>query len=133
MTLLAQAAADGVTIPISAIMGAVVVLGSAIGLLFKLLMGSKDKAIADLESRMKSLQEIADESTRAARDMGNFMRAQEGKAPIIPVAPVISESHSPSTKRQRDEAHIATLRADLAATKLAVGLPPRTEPVRAKE
>lgn len=131
MSFLAQA--DGVTIPLSAIIGAVTVLGGAVVFLFKLLLGSKDKAIADLESRMKSLQEIADESARAAREMGNYLRAKEGKPPIIPVAPVISESHSPSTKRQRDEAHIATLRANLAATKLAVGLPPRVEPERAVE
>jgi hypothetical protein len=123
---------SGVSIPLSAILGGVVVLGSSIGLLFRLLLGSKDKAIADLESRMKSLQEIADEASKAARDMGNFMRAKEGRSPIIPVAAVVPEAHSPPTQRQREEAHIATLRAELAATKLAVGLDPRKEMQQAK-
>jgi hypothetical protein len=145
MIALVEAVNDGVTVPLSAIIGMVGALGGGIALLFKLLMSSKDKSIADLESRMKSLTEIADEGTRAAREMGNFMRAKDGKSPIIPVAAVVPEAHSPPTQRQREEAHIATLRADLAATKLAVGLSPRkemesekgsgprTEPEQAKE
>lgn len=125
--------------------------GTVIAFLFKLLMGAKDKetalllaqkdaemrekdkARADLESVKKSYQEIAAEALRSATETANYYRQREGKPPIIPLAPVVSESHSPSTAAQRETALIQTMRATMAHVKSVVGQEPRPEPERAIE
>jgi len=89
---------------------------------------------AELRSREKSQQEMADEAIKAAREMASHLLKKEDKMPLLPlIAAVVSESHSPSTSKQRAEADIATKRAELAAIKLAVGLSPRVEPERSIE
>ena len=129
--------------------------GAVIAFLFKLLISSKDREMAlliaekdrmrfeietrnrqneiEMESIKKSYEEMAAEALKSARDTANYYRAKEGKPPIIPVAAVISESHSPSTAKQREAAAIQTMRAEMAQIKLAVGQSPRLEPERADE
>lgn len=110
-------------------------LVGAVTMLFKLLIAAKDQAysskLAELESVKKSYQEIAAEAVKSAVDTTNFYRAKEGKPPVLLVAPVISESHSPSTLIQREVAAIQTLRATVAQVKLEENQPPRKEPDRA--
>jgi hypothetical protein len=147
--------AEGITVETPYILAFLAGAGGVIALLFRLLITSKDEkyaaiiseketanalalkekdiAIAEKDSVNKSYKEMATEAVKSATDMANFMRHKDGQPPIIPVAPVISESHSPSTEKQREAAEIATLRARLAATKLAVGQEAREEPPRAVE
>lgn len=136
--------ADAIVLdPLSAT-GLLLGAGGVIGLLFRLLMTSKDREFAllsaqkdkyasDLESVKKSYQEIAAEALKSALDTANYYRQREGKAPIIPTAPVISESHSPSTPEQREAALVATMRAVMAKVKLITGQPPREEPPKAPD
>lgn len=112
--------------------------GSVIGILFKMLLASKEnefkllmtqkeKALADLESQKKSYQEVASEALKSAMDTANYYRQRDGKAPIIPLPAVVSESHSPSTPEQRETAALATMRATMAQVKVITGQEPRTE------
>ncbi len=125
----------------TAIIGVVTCLAGVVALLFRLVMTGKDAAISDLrleitdlKSKQKSYQEVADEALKSARETANYYRAKYEKLPpIMPLAPVISESHSPSTAKQREEAAIATMRAGMAQIKLATGQEPREEPEHAKE
>lgn len=98
-----------------------------------LIMAQKDAAIAELISVKKSHQEMATDAIRSATEMANFVRSKEGKPPIIPIAPVISESHSPSTEKQRETALIATMRAQMALIRVKMGQEPRQEPEQAVE
>jgi hypothetical protein len=100
---------------------------------YALLLAQKDKENAELISVKKSYQEITQEALKSAVDVTNFYRAKEGKPPIIPVAPVVSESHSPSTAAQREAALIATMRATMAQVKVVTGQEPRQEPDHALE
>lgn len=149
--------AQGIVIDTVTGIGIVVASGTVIAFLFKLLLGAKDaqieaekkradaeaaraaadreaerleqnRLIADLESRKKSHEEIASEALKSAREMANYLLRKEGKPPLVPVAPVISESQSPSTAKQREDARIATQRAEMAQIKLEVGQEARVEP-----
>jgi hypothetical protein len=117
----------------------VAVAGSLTGtivVLFKLLMTSRDREAAAilrekdatihaLEGREKSNKEIATEAVAAAMSIANHYREKEGKSPLVPVAPVLPETHSPATMEEEHAAEIATLRAKLALVTVAAGLPPK--------
>lgn len=133
---------------VGALVGAIVILVGAIRYLYNALIASynaliaamntvakaekdeKDRVIAELTSVKKSYQEIADEAMRSLQETTNFYRKKNGEPPVAFLAPVVSESHSPSTERQREAALVQTMRAKMAAMKLASGLPPREEPER---
>lgn len=126
--------AEGITIGTGIVVSVVTALVGGIGVLFKLVMSSHAKEVAQLESVKKSYEEIASEAIKSAKETADFYRQKyEGKAPIILAAPVISESHSPSTRIQRETAAVATLRATLAKIKLDMGQEPRREPEHKKE
>lgn len=145
--------AEGDSIQISAIyvVGILATAGSVIAFLFKSLITSKDrelaakeekfnlivqqkdKALQEVESIKKSYQEIATEALKSATDTANFYRNKEGRPPIIPTAPVIAESHSPSTAAQREAALIQTMRAAMAKVKLESNQEPRPEPPKSAE
>lgn len=118
-----------------------VALAGTVAYLYRALMAKADaietslKAEnADLKAKVKSLETIADEGRETALQIANWYRTKyEGKAPIIPLVPVVPEANSPSTERQRVEARIATLRAGLAEIRLATGLEPRPTPEKAVE
>jgi hypothetical protein len=116
--------------------GVVAALVAAIGMIFKLYVAAMEKRYDDLlkesEGFKKSYQEIALEAVKAQAETTNYYRVKDGKPPLAIVAPVISESHSPSTQQQREAALIATLRAKVAAAKLADDQEPRQEPDHAK-
>jgi len=122
---------EGLRLPTSVIISVVVALAGAIAGLFAMLMASNRKTIADLESRIKVYQDIATEAMRSARQMANYVRSRDGKEPIILDPPVITESRSPSTALQRDDAFRETLKAAMAKIKRAVGQPPHEEPPHA--
>lgn len=125
---------DGITITTPILITVVTALAGTIGLMFKLLMSSHAKALADQDSIKRSYQEMAVEAIKSAKETADFYRQKyESKAPIILAAPVISESHSASTKFQREAAQIATMRASLAAIKLAMSQSPRKEPEQGQE
>lgn len=100
---------------------------------FNLLLGQKDRELAESESRKRSYSEMTSEAIASATQTTNYYRAKEGKPPLIVVAPVVSEGHSPSTKEQREAAEIATMRAQIARIKLVTGQEPRPEPEHAVE
>lgn len=126
--------AEGITIAAPTIIGAFVALAGAVATMFKLYADAKNRQIAELESTKKSWEEMAMEGIKSAKETADFYRGKyESKAPILLAAPVISESHSPSTKVQREAAKVATARASLAAIKLSMGQSPRLEPEHKKE
>jgi hypothetical protein len=104
--------------------------GAVIAFLFRLLIGSKDReyaamvvakdrAIADLDALRKSYASIAEDAVKTAIDQANFYRRKyEDKPPLVITAPVLPESHSPSTEAQWEAAKIATLRAAMAVVVL---------------
>jgi hypothetical protein len=116
-------------------------LGGVVAVLYRGIIAAKDATIenlrkdnTELQSKLKSYEEIAAEALKSAMETANYYRKKyEDKPPIMPLAPVISESHSDSTSRQRAEADIATKRAVMAQIKLALGQEPRSEPGHAKE
>lgn len=118
--------------------------GGVIAFLFRLLISSKDRETAlllaekdraykEVEDLKKSYKEIAIEALQSAQETTAYYRAKEGKPPILPVAPIISESHSPSTQKQRETAEVATMRAKIAQIKMEEGQEPRKEPEHADE
>lgn len=125
--------------------------GTVIAYMFRMLIITKDEVIQakekahelallqlaaekkEEESRKRSYEEIAREAIKSATETANYYRLRDGKPPIIPEAPVVSESHSPSTAIQRETASIATLRATMAKIKLVTGQEPREEPPQAIE
>jgi hypothetical protein len=137
---------DGIILTSVMMLAGAGVLGGVITFLFKLLLAAKDQVIAakdkahelalsqlaaekaEEESRKKSYAEIAKEAVKSLTETDAFYRQREGKPPAIPVAPVVSESHSPSTAAQRETAEIATMRAAVARIKLDAGQEPRIEP-----
>lgn len=116
---------------ISVLVGA----GGVIAFLFRMIVTDKNKQIdaltarnTQLENTKQSYEDMAIEGVKSARATANYYLQKEGKPPIIPLVPVISESHSPSTEEQREAARIATLRAEMAQVKVVMGQPPREEP-----
>jgi hypothetical protein len=114
--------------------------GAVIAFLFRMIVKDKNDQIADknaqilrMENTKHSYEDMTVEAIKSARATANFYLARDGKPPIVPLAPVISESHSPSTEDQREAARIATLRAEMAQVKVAVGQPPRVEPEHKQE
>jgi len=136
---------NGILISTLSVLGIFGGAGAVIAFLFRLLIASKDREFAmllaqkeverlDLEGMKKSYQEIAVEAQQTAINTANYYREKyESKPPLIIVAPVVSESHSPSTARQRETAFIATMRATMANIRLATGQESRPEPERAVE
>jgi hypothetical protein len=131
--------AEGITVDAPYVLAIMAGAGSVVGILFKLLIASRDRefalilaerdrSIAELEGIKKSYSDMAAEAVKASRDITNYYREKLGESPLVPTAPVISESHSPSTAKQREAAFVQTLRADLAQVKLASNQPPRVEP-----
>lgn len=130
------------------LIGVLVGAGGVIAFLFRALIKSKDDLIIakekehervrqDLEAerkeeeaRKKVYQEMANEGIKSAIETANFYRKKEGKPPIIPVPPVISESNSPSTSAQRETAEVSTMRAKMEQVKRMMGQEARQEPPR---
>lgn len=136
--------ADGIVIDMVAGGGILTVLVGVVAALFKLLIKEKDdKHAAALAERAKdaiecdgmkrAYQDIAAEAIKSAQATTDFYRQRDGHPPMLMLAPVVSEGHSPSTTRQREAANIATMRAQVAAIKLAMNQEPRGEPEHAAE
>lgn len=107
-------------------------LATAVGVLFKLVISSKNETLRATKSLLKSYKEIAEDTTRSLTQVVNQNRLREGKLPIQLTVPVVTESQSPSTELQRHTAHVATLRAHGVQLNKAAGLPPpREEPDKA--
>jgi hypothetical protein len=98
--------------------GVVGVLGGVITFLHRSLMAAKDEQI-------KSLTGIATEAVENLEQAARNKLAAEGKPPYVPVAPVVAEHASPTTKRQQATADLQTLRARAVAAALNLGLPAR--------
>lgn len=142
--ILAEIGNEGVNLSPVYILAVIAGAGTIIALLFKmvlagrdrehnLLLAQKDAALMELDSLKKGYQEIAGEAIKSAMDTANYYRSKDGKPPIDVAAPVISESHSPSTQKQREMALVQTMRATMAQIKVASGQAPRVEPEHAIE
>lgn len=94
---------------------------------YELLLAEKERQNKELESAKNSMKEIASEAVRSYLATANHYRQKEGMPPIVPLVAVVSESHSPPTKEQREAAEIATMRARMAQINMAVGIAPRRE------
>jgi hypothetical protein len=112
-----------------------VALGGVISGLFYIYKAQVDKQITDLQKQLeetkqlnKTLYSVAEEGAKSALTMANYIRAKEGKPPVPLVAPVVPEGNSPPNATQREAALLATMRANLAAVKLATGQEARKEP-----
>lgn len=97
------------------------------------MIAENEKDKRELENTKKAYGGIAQEAVKAYKDTVNNQRTKDGQPPVQIVAPVITESNSPSTAKQREDAEISTLRAQMAAVKLADGQEPRKEPPHAIE
>lgn len=131
---------DGITLSSGYALAMLAGAGGVISVLFRLLItskdrenalvvGEKDRLIKELEGVKKAYEEIAHEAIRSAFASANLYRARDGLPPIPVVAPVLPESHSPSSPTQREAAMIQTQRAALAALKLGMGQPAKSPPV----
>lgn len=87
--------------------------------------------LEDEKAVKQSYKDITKEAVASSKEMANYVLKKDDKPPLLFVAPVVPESHSPSTVKQREAAEIATWRADMASLKLAVGQDPRAEPPHA--
>jgi hypothetical protein len=93
----------------------------------------RDKELADMKAQRDSYKEIGHE---AVTNLG-LVRALHPEA-IVPtmiprLVPVIPEHNSPTTQVQRDAAELQTMRAQLVAETLRLGLPARKEAPMAEE
>lgn len=118
--------------------GIVVGLVSAIGVIGKLYVKSmndqiarevaeKNRELEGYKEREKSLIAIADRANAHLTELARTKREAEGMPVVKSLAPVVPESSSPPTEDQKATAKIATLRAELTAAELSLGLP--THPV----
>lgn len=96
---------------------------------YDLLLAEKERQNKELEAAKNSMKEIAAEAVKSYLATANHYREKAGQPPIVPLVPVVSESHSPPTKEQREAAEIATMRAKMAQINLAMGIKPRQEDV----
>lgn len=87
------------------------------------------RRLAALQADRDSYKDMASEAIASLSLVASRARDERGEAPIAPLAPVVPEHSSPVTPEQREAAEVATLRADLTASTLDLGLPPReTQP-----
>jgi hypothetical protein len=92
---------------------------------------SMNSRLLEEKSRKLSYKSIAMDAVASNKEMANSMLIKDGRAPLPTVADVVPEAHSPSTERQREEATIATLRAEMAQIRLAAGQEPKPHPPHA--
>jgi hypothetical protein len=83
---------------------------------------------ADETADSVAYRQIADEAVANLEASINQTREERGEPPLATLAPVVPEHSSPTTAHQREAADLATLRARLVASTLALGLPPREQP-----
>lgn len=83
------------------------------------------RRLAALQADRDSYKDMASEAIASLSLVASRARDERGEAPIAPLAPVVPEHSSPVTPEQREAAEVATLRADLTASTLDLGLPPR--------
>jgi len=98
---------------------------TAIALLFKLLMASKDRALDEMTTERNSYKQMAEEAIANGEKFVSDSLAKCGQPDFEPMAPVVPEHSSPVTRQQQDVAELQTLRARLVASTLAMKLPPR--------
>jgi hypothetical protein len=105
--------------------GLLTTLTGVIATLFRMLMSSKDAQLVSMTSERDSYKEIADDAVGTLEARVNMEREHRGEAPFKAIAPVIPEHNSPTTQKQVNTAHLATLRARFTAATMALGFPPR--------
>lgn len=100
-------------------------MSGAIGFLFRTLMSVKDSQLETMKSERDSYKEIADDAVGTLEAKVNLDRQAKDEPPFKVVVPVVPEHNSPVTQKQKDAAHLATLRARFTAVTKALGFPPR--------
>jgi hypothetical protein len=81
---------------------------------------------AQLQADAHDYQQMAAEAIAALRVATVQARVARGEAPVPEMAAVVPEHSSPVTIEQQAVAEKQTMRADLVASSLALGIPPRT-------
>lgn len=109
-------------IVISALVAA---LATAVGALFKMLMISHARELADMKEQRDSFREIGAEATDKLVLVSIEKAKRDGKTIIPALAAVVPEHNSPTTQKQQEAAELQTMRAKLTAATLQLGLPPR--------
>jgi len=84
--------------------------------------GAANQQLKDTNASLKEIATEAVTNLELARDV---KLQAEGRSKPAPVAPVIPEHNSPTTRRQRQTAELQTLRARLVAATLGLDLPAR--------
>lgn len=121
--------------------GAALAIGSgavsAITALFWMLIKSKEREyeriVAGEKEAKENYEKLAAEALGFATQQANWAMAQSGLPPVVPVAPVVPRSQSPSSAKQREEARLQTMVANLAQLKLMTGMQARPIPPRAPQ
>jgi len=107
-----------------AVSGLLAALTGAIGLLFKLLIASKDRHIAATEAERDGYKVMADDAVNnLEKAVDRFVNDETLRVvKVVPVVPEHSSVPSPMSKVLADQ---ATLRARITAAVLALGFPAR--------
>ena len=95
-------------------------LCSAVVVVFKLLMATKERQLADMQSQRDSYKGIANESVRTMEDLANRVRTEQGKPAFTAIAAVVPEHSSPPSEAQKQAAELQTLRARIVAATLNI-------------
>ena len=99
-------------------------LAGTIAALFKLLMSTKDSQVEEAKAQRDIYKAISDRAIARLEEAVNAQRQAEGKAAMVPLAPVVAEHQSPTTPAQQEIADAATQRARLVAAELAMNAKP---------
>lgn len=128
---------DGITINTATALGLGAGALTVIAALFKMLMAAKDREharlVADLTETKENFEKLAAESLVYATAQANFSLARANLPPIVPVAPVVPRSQSPTTPKQRETARLATMVATLEQLRLATGFAAQAIPQKAPQ
>jgi hypothetical protein len=93
-----------------------------------LLKTEETERTATLRADHDAYREMAAEAVAALTEAARRVRDARGEWSTEPLAAVVPEHNSPATLKAVTEAERQTLRAQLVASKLELGLPPRTIP-----
>lgn len=106
------------------VIGGAAALVAAIGVLFRLVIKGYTDQLEDKDTEIVSLRSILKASLFATEVATNKLLALQDKPAIVPVAPVVAEHSSPTTPAQAKTADLATMRARVVASFVALDLPP---------
>lgn len=122
------------------ISGMLLALTGAIGVMFKLLqdnynarLADKDKQLVQQIQEANSWKQIGTSAVINLRKAANAKRLTEGRILLEDIADVVPEHNSLTTDEQQRAAYMASIRANLVASTLDLGLAARVEGIEIKD